>query len=282
LRTFFIGSGGLRPAWSVAVYLLMFGAILAVEGWLTESLHPGRLWSEAVDEFDALVAAVIPAVAMARYEKRPWRAYGLPLRQAFSKRFWAGAIWGFLAITLLLAILHGLGAFDYGHVVLHGVRIVKFAVFWGVVFLLVGFFEEFFFRGYTQFTLARSMGFWPAAVLLSAGFGAIHLKNSGESWIGGLAAGMIALFLCLTLRRTGSLWFAVGFHAAWDWGESYLYSVPDSATVSPGHLLSSSLHGPRWITGGTVGPEGSVLCFLVIALVWVGFDRVYPKIARKS
>jgi hypothetical protein len=47
--------------------------------------------------------------------------------------------------------------------------------------------------------------------------------------------------------------------------------------VAPGHLLSSSLHGSDWLSGGSVGPEGSVFCFLVIAVVWVAFDRVFSK-----
>ena len=276
LRRVFVGASGLRSGWSFALYLVMFALIVAVGGWWAQSLHFGELWSQMFTELGVLVAAVIPALVMARIERRPWGAYGLPLRRAFSKLFWVGAIWGFLGITLLLEILHGLHAFDFGHVVLHGVGIVRFAVFWGVVFLLVGFFEEFLLRGYTQFTLARGMGFWPAAVLLSAAFGASHLKNPGEAWTGALAAGLIGLFLCLTLRRTGSLWFAVGFHAAWDWGESFFYSVPDSGAMSPGHLLSSSFHGSRWITGGSVGPEGSLLCFVVIAVMWVGFERMYP------
>ena len=96
-------------------------------------------------------------------------------------------------------------------------------------------------RGYAQFTLARGIGFWPAALVLSCGFGLIHLRNDGEQWRGLLAAAFIGFFFCLTLRRTGNLWFAVGFHAAWDWGETFFYSVPDSGMVAPGHLLSSSL-----------------------------------------
>jgi membrane protease YdiL (CAAX protease family) len=90
-----------------------------------------------------------------------------------------------------------------------------------------------------------------------------------------LAAAFIGLFFCLTLRRTGNLWFAVGFHAAWDWGETFFYSVPDSGMTSPGHLLSSTLHGPTWLSGGGVGPEGSVLCFAVIALAWTLFAKVH-------
>jgi hypothetical protein len=47
--------------------------------------------------------------------------------------------------------------------------------------------------------------------------------------------------------------------------------------VAPGHLLSSSLRGADWLSGGSVGPEGSVLCFVVIAIVWIAFDRMYAR-----
>jgi membrane protease YdiL (CAAX protease family) len=144
------------------------------------------------------------------------------------------------------------------------------------VFLVVALYEDFLFRGYSLFTLAEAIGFWPAAVLLSFAFGFIHLRNSGESWVGALAATCIGLFFCLTLRRTGTLWFAIGMHASWDWGESFLYSVPDSGQLAPGHLLHSSFHGARWLTGGSVGPEGSVLVFVLVAGMWALFDRLYP------
>jgi membrane protease YdiL (CAAX protease family) len=176
----------------------------------------------------------------------------------------------------------GVGDFSLGSAALHGVRVVKFAVFWGGFFLVVGFFEEFLLRGYSQFTLATGMGFWPAAGLLSVIFAVMHTGNPGETFIGLVAVAAIGLFFCLTLRRTGNLWFAVGFHASFDWGESYLYSVPDSGTTVTGHLLNSSFHGSRWITGGTVGPEGSVLVYIVIALLWVAFDRVYPEVKCRT
>jgi len=190
-----------------------------------------------------------------------------------------GALWGFAAISLLMLALYGLHVFHFGHLALHGTRMAKLGAFWAVMFLLVGLFEEFLLRGYTQFTLSRGIGFWSSALALSCAFGLIHLRNGGEQWPGLLAAGAIGLFFCLTLRRTGSLWFAVGFHAAWDWGETFFYSVPDSGMVAPGHLLSSSLQGPSWISGGTVGPEGSVFCFLIIAMSWIAFDRTFRQIA---
>ena len=282
LRRLFVGPSGLRAGWRLLMYLVMFVVVsLALLFILQRSSPPARapaLWGMLAAEFLGLVAAVIPAVVMARIEKRPLGDYGLPAKEAFGKRFWVGALWGIVALTLLMVTLRGLHGFYFGNLALHGGRILKFALFWGVVFLLVGFFEEFLLRGYTQFTLACGIGFWPAAIVLSFLFGAIHLGNPGEAWVGALAAGLIGLFFCLTLRRTGNLWFAVGFHMSFDWGETFLYSVPNSGTKPAGHLFNSSFQGPRWLTGGTVGPEGSVFVFVLIALLWVAFDRLYPEV----
>ena len=140
--------------------------------------------------------------------------------------------------------------------------------------------EEAAFRGYMQATLAQEIGFWPAALALSICFGLINLRNPGEAKTGLLLAACFGLLAAFSLRRTGTIWFAIGMHAAWDWGETFFYSVPDSGMVSPGHLLSSSLHGPAWLSGGSVGPEGSALCFLTLAAVWIAFDRAYPKKTR--
>jgi len=278
----FLDADGLRPGWGIAFYALAF---LTLQ-WLVVRLAASRdfgargLWNMMLEEAGLLFAATVPAVVMGRVEQRRWGLYGLPGRQAFGKSFWVGAVWGFASISLLMFGLYGAGRFEFGHIALHGARIAKFAAFWALYFLVVGLAEEFWFRGYSQFTLARGIGFWPAAGALSCAFGLIHLRNSGEQFAGALGAAVIGLFFCFTLRRTGSLWFAVAFHAAWDWGLTFFYSVPDSGTVEPGHLLSSSLHGPHWLTGGSNGPEGSVLCFLLIAMIWVAFDRAYPAERR--
>jgi len=278
-RTLFFGPDSLRPGWGFAFYVIAFLALqeLAVRLAWARNFGDNGLWSKMLEELGDLLAAVIPAIVLARVEHRPWRIYGLPAKRAFGRLFWAGTLWGFLAISLLMFAIYELHSFQPGHVVLHGTRLIRFAAFWMVYFVLVGLFEDFLLRGYSQFTLARGFGFWPAAIVLSCIFGLIHLGNDGEHWPGLLLAALIGLFFCLTLRRTGSLWFAVGFHAAWDWGETFFYSVPDSGMLAPGHLLNSSLRGPDWITGGSIGPEGSVFCFMVIAIVWVVFDRAYPK-----
>lgn len=276
----FAGPDGLRAGWRLVLYLVMWRLLRVALGILLEKIDPHvriKLWLDLITELGSFVIVAVPAVVMGWIEKREFGEYGLPLRRAFGKSFWVGAGWGVVAITALMVGIGGVGDFSLGGFALHGGRVLKFAVFWGVFFLVVGLFEEFLARGYTQFTLTQGIGFWPSALVLSGFFTFLHVGNPGETWVGLLAVAAIGLFLCLTLRRTGNLWFAVGFHAAWDWGESYLYSVPDSGGISPGHLLHSSFHGSAWITGGSVGPEGSVLVFGVIALTWAAFDWVYPE-----
>lgn len=276
----FMGRDGLRPLWRLVLYVIMYRALrfclYVLIGFALPDVSP--LWLQTAAELGLAVIVLAPALLMARIEDRAFGVYGLPLGKAFGRLFWVGALWGMIALTLLMLALRATHVFYFGTIALHGGRLVKFAVFWAVFFVIVGVYEEFFTRGYTQFTLTDGVGFWPAAILLSLGFGALHLENPGENWVGILAAMLIGFFFCLTLRRTGNLWFAIGFHAAWDWGESYFYSVPNSGWRPPGHLLHSSLQGPAWLSGGSAGPEGSVFLFVLLALLWVAFDRVYPEV----
>jgi len=283
-RAVFFGPDGLRAGWGLAFYVAACYPLQFVARQLAWSRNLGAdgLWSMMVEELGVLLVAVLPAVVLARVEGRRWGDYGLPERQAFGKLFWVGTVWGFASLTLLLGTMYGLRVFAVERLAIHGERLLRFAVFWAVFFLLVGLFEEFLLRGYSQFTLTRATGFWPAAVVTSCAFSVIHINNPGEQWPGLVAVAVIGFFFCLTLRRTGSLWFGVGFHAAWDWGETFFYSVPDSGTVFPGHLLKSVLHGPRWLTGGVVGPEGSLLCFVVLGVTAVVFAKAYPEVKYRG
>jgi membrane protease YdiL (CAAX protease family) len=265
--------------WGFLLYLLMAAATVTALSFAMapiSRLHLGQIWQMLIGELVLLTGAVVPAVIMSRIEGRPFGAYGLPRAAAFGRTFWMGTGWGIASLTVLMVTLRAVGAFYFGGLALHGFQILAYAAFWAVFFLIVAFFEEFLLRGYTQFTLSRGLGFWPAALILSTAFGAIHLNNKGEQIPGVLAAGFIGLFFCLTLRRTGNLWFAVGFHTSWNWGETYFYSVANSGLVAPGQLLNSTAQGPRWLSGGSVGPEGSALVFVLIAVLWVVFHKLYP------
>jgi uncharacterized protein len=278
----FLNSRGLRSGWR----LLIFVAIIYICSQVVYVLsvrftRPGPISltpvSMLVREGIFFVVVLVAAGIMAIFERRSLADYLLPWRMAFQARFWLGAIWGWLALTALLFTIHLDHGLLFGHVVLPGPEIPYEAILWAVAFIFVGLSEEFTFRGYALYTLTTGIGFWPAATLLSAVFGAVHLSNPGEDWAGALSACLIGLFFCFTVRRTGTLWFAIGLHSMWDYAETFLYSVPNSGIAAKGHLLSSSFHGPRWLTGGSVGPEGSVFVFVLIGILFLVFHRIYPK-----
>jgi membrane protease YdiL (CAAX protease family) len=273
----------LRAGWRLSIYFAIFFAVGGAESFAALLLHlpivtPTEINASAllVQEIILLSAALAAAAILGVLEGRGLADYGLPGAGAFRLRFLQGIVWGFVMISGMVLLIRLFGGFSFGELALRGPALWGYAALWGLVFLLVGFFEEFFFRGYTQTTLASGIGFWPAATVLSAVFGAWHLANRGETIAGAVSVFVIGMFFGLTLRRTGNLWFAVGLHASLDWGETFLFSVPNSGIVAPGHLLNSSFHGPVWLTGGTVGPEGSVMAFVVVALAAAVFSRVFP------
>ncbi|HEV2420650.1 MAG TPA: type II CAAX endopeptidase family protein [Candidatus Acidoferrales bacterium] len=296
VASIFVAPQGIRAGWRWLIFLAILFVctgllvVACVAAGLLKLPAPGAptppsLFTASavlIQEITLVIAMVVAAFIMSKIEKRPMGQYGLPRRQAFGKLFWQGVVWGFVAITaclMLIATLHGVSLSTQA---LSGGVLLRYAAAWGAVFVLTGFAEEFIFRGYSQFTLTTGMGFWPAAIILSVLFGCIHLGNPGESLPGALSAGLIGFFCCFTLRRTGTIWFAVGLHAAWDYGQTFFYGVPDSGLAAPGHFLNSSFHGPLWLTGGTVGPEASLLCFVVIALLFFAFHFSYPAHSSKQ
>jgi uncharacterized protein len=277
----FLNKTGLRAGWRLLIYAAIFFVFWTVSIYLLGLfLRPAwgvfSLSFQFFGELASFLAAFLAAWIMSQLETRPMVVYGLPARGAFGKQFWLGCLFGLCEIFFLIGLIAAFGGYSFGSLLEHGGAIAKWALFWGAFFLAVGFFEEFLFRGYTLYTLTEGIGFWPAAVLLAVCFGAVHLKNSGEGWIGVLGVVFVGLFWSFTVKRTGSLWFALGMHATFDFGESFLFSVPDSGMIFPGHLSNATLHGPNWLTGGTPGPEGSGIDFLILAVFFFVFDRLYP------
>jgi uncharacterized protein len=286
LRWIFIGPNGLRAGWAILVFIGILYGLGRLAGFLVAHFwHPhipaGPMppLIGVMAEGTELVLLALVTFIMSRIERRPFLAYGYQ-GEARAVRFVSGLIWGFAAISLLVLALWKLGYLAMDGRSLSGGSILRYAAEWGVVFLVVGFFEESIMRGYVQFTLTRGIGFWWGAVILSFLFGFGHHTNTGESPVGLFSAGAIGLVFCLSLWYTGSLWWAVGFHAAWDWGESYFYGTADSGLIARGHLFSEHPVGKLLWSGGATGPEGSILVAPLLLLIVVAMVVWWGRRAR--
>jgi membrane protease YdiL (CAAX protease family) len=284
----FYGPLELRAGWRLLIYAALLTTFFDAGNRAVHRLLPGAddTALEIIRQVMGVLVYLAASGIMAGIEGRTIADYGLPWRQLFGARFWQGVLLGFASLTGLMIGLRAAGVLEFGSVELHGVQIGLWAGAYALFFLFVGVREELRYRGYGLYTLAAGVGFWPAAVLSAGYFAFIHSGNRGETWTGLLNVFAVGLLLCFLIRRTGNLWLAIGFHAAFDWGETYFYGVSNSgAPPPPGHLMASTSSGVAWLSGGTVGPEGSVFCTLMIVVVWLlcaGWLREvkYPNFAR--
>ncbi len=306
LRWIFVGKDGLRAGWSLLVFILMVAALLTCAYFIAHKIHTpthprGQTVTEMsvthtlIEEGIPFLSVLLVAWIMSKIERRPSSVYGLGGGRKLSL-FSGGLAWGFACLSLLVGILWKSGLLVFDGRLLFGAGILRYGALWLLGFLIVGLLEEYLTRGYMQFTLTRGMaglyewlfktrhsatlGFWTAGLFFSILFGLGHSGNPGESPIGLLAAGMAGLVFCLSLWRTGSLWWAIGFHTSWDWAQSFLYGVADSGTMVEHRLLATHPVGKPLLSGGTTGPEGSIFVVAVLALVCVIIVMTLPKVTR--
>lgn len=278
----FLGPDGLRAGWGLLLYaafffLLEYAAQIAVVLLGGVAINPRSPQFLALADFLSFGSAYAAALVMARLEHRSADVYGLPLGPAFGKPLSLGIFLGLCEVSLLVGLIAAFGGYSFGTLALHRASLLAWGAMWALAFLLVGLSEEFMFRGYAQYTLARGVGFWRAAVCLSLLFGGLHLRNPGEGIAGAANVAVTGLVFAFALKRTGNLWLAVGWHASFDFGETFLFSVPDSGYLFEHHLSSAALHGPAWLTGGTVGPEGSVFGFFTMGISAVAIHCLFPS-----
>lgn len=282
LRRSFIGEHGLRAGWSALIFLAIVVSLSALGGKLVGHFFPqGDHQMESpgigiLSEGVLLIAIFIATWVMAEIEKRPMWSYGLT-DSRMVRRFFGGLAAGVLSISVLVGALWSshLLVLDGGS--LSGAAIWGYATLWAAQTLVVALVEEDLFRGYLFYTLARGLNFWWAALIMSALFAVAHGHNPGESPLGLITVAVGGLVFCLSLRLTGSLWWAIGMHTGMNWAEVYLYGVNDSGVVSHGGLLESHPVGAPIMSGGTTGPEGSVYAVIVLLMVAGGLWLVWGR-----
>jgi uncharacterized protein len=299
-RNIFIGKDGLRAGWSLAIFIGLLAAVMFCIHLVAIKIHPPTHKPEAelgatfaiLNELFPFLAIVFVTWIMSKIERRPNGVYGLGGNRK-APLFFKGAAWGFVCLSLLVGILWKSGLLVIDRRLLFGLDAVRYGALWLFGFLLVGLLEEYLTRGYLQYTVTRGvaglyaaifktrqselLGFWTSALCFSILFGLGHKGNPGESPIGLLSAGSAGLVFCYSLWRTGSLWWAIGFHMAWDWSQSFLYGVADSGLMIQHHLLATHPVGKPILSGGTTGPEGSIFVVAVLGLVAVIIATTLPR-----
>ncbi|HZT02818.1 MAG TPA: CPBP family intramembrane glutamic endopeptidase [Steroidobacteraceae bacterium] len=283
--------GKLRPIFRALIYAALAFWLLSADEFLgtpirraATALHATALsaGTDAFYETINLLTALLLTWLFGLYEGRRVDEYGLPIRQAFGARYWEGFAIGIASAGGVALGIVALGGMTVHGLALHGVMIGWAALAWLGSNVLVGIAEEYLFRGYLLQTLWKSLGFWPAAVLIALWFGADHyFFKRGENVWDLISLVSFGIWTCYTVLRTGSLWLAAGYHAAFDYMQLFVIGTPNGSVAPVNHLLNVSFQGPDWVTGGVLGTEASFLIYPVIALmfIYIGW-RQYDSRAR--
>jgi membrane protease YdiL (CAAX protease family) len=254
--------------------------------------EPQPLASMIIVEAVVFGIFLLLSLLMAKIEHRKLSAFGLGGIHSVSRTL-IGALWGIISISLLIGALRAFHFLTFDSLLDHGPKILLFGALQLLGFFLVGLTEEYSMRGYLQFTLtrgmvsignlisrryARSIGFWIASLFTSILFFYLHTRNPGETPLGLFQVFLAGMLFVVALWRTGSLWWGIGFHCTWDWGQSFLYGTPDSGGLIQGRLFATHASGNPLFSGGTTGPEGSILCIpiLLFAIAVLFFTRPSP------
>lgn len=277
----------LRAGWRLGGQLFFMSILLVLLSPLTAisirtlKIDTNGLNGMVISQLISLLA-MTGSIFLARtwLDKRSFSGLGLQLSPRALLDVLAGIAFCVPMMGLIFAIELGLGWTHFDGmawnsdpmpVVLGGLASNLF------LFLLVGWNEELFSRGYQLQTLESGLNtFW--AVLISASvFGLLHLGNPGASWTSTLGILLAGIFLALPYIWTRQLWISIGLHIGWNFCEGTIFGFPVSG-LDTFRLVHHTVNGPVIWTGGGFGPEAGLL---VIPGLMLGTLLVYMY-ARSS
>jgi uncharacterized protein len=192
-------------------------------------------------------------------------------RRGAARRVAAGALLGAVLFSIVYAVMALSGY-------LHQVRFAGFAGFWSPLATAIGagVGEELVFRGVIFRMTEERLGTAAALIVSSLLFGLVHAINVGATPVSTAAIALEAgALLGIAYSASRSLWLPIGLHFGWNFTEGGIFGTAVSGGQSRG-LLDSVLSGPNLMTGGSFGPEASLIAVVVslTATVTIGLWAV--------
>jgi len=262
------------------VWQLVAVAAVAFLGGQGLAAAEGKPWLQlAVGVPTAVLAVFVYGWVVRRTEGRPSTEVALEGSPAAIGR---GTLIG---VALFGAVIVNL--FTSGYYEVDGLGSVTGAVGLFVFMAAAAVTEELIFRGVLFRITEERIGTWIALVLTGALFGLSHLLNPHASLWGAAAIAIEAGgMLTAAYVATRKLWVPIGLHFGWNFAASGIFSTEVSGNDTPQGLLDSTMSGPKLLTGGDFGPEGSVysvlFCVLAtIAFMWLAHRRGHVVPRRK-
>jgi len=255
-----------RPLWLrilqfPLVRLFLLGLVLFVLAGISNGFWEDRFADRPL--IGIAMAALMAAIGLAVYaafvkfvERRPVSELALPM---MGRELGLGMLGGVVLYSVCVLILMLLGVYR-----IEGVNPLALMLPSVAMALSSGIFEELLHRGTIFRNVEELLGSWIALMVSALFFGLRHLSNADGNMVGALAitieAGLLLAALYLLTRR---LWLSIGFHMAWNFTQSGVFSGSVSGAFEQPGLLKAVIEGPELLTGGKFGMEASIVALLV-------------------
>jgi hypothetical protein len=211
-------------------------------------------------------------------DRKPPATLGFDFGAPWLRLFGVGALFGIGMQSIVLALEDVSGFAHPGLARAPGAAFASLASVTPML-LLSAIAEEMPIRGYLFQNLREAWGSWPALVATSLIFAALHFFNPGaHTELGMVIAGIAAAgaLFCLSVIFTGSLWFALGCHVAWNLFEGPVFGFPVSGlSFGSASIVAQTVTGPAWFTGGPFGPEAGASSFIALAAGAIALTALY-------
>jgi len=134
----------------------------------------------------------------------------------------------------------------------------------------VAIFEEILIRGILFRIMEEKLGSYISLIISAIIFGALHLANLNSSLVSATCIAIEAgLLLGAAYIYSRNLWLPISIHFAWNFMQSGIFGAITSGNEKTGSLLTTQITGPKLITGGAFGPEGTMQAVIFCAIATI-------------
>jgi membrane protease YdiL (CAAX protease family) len=284
-------AGRIRAGWRILIFLALFW-VLAATSLVIKPLFGNLTKREYLSNYSLIIVLILAVAATVavwfsrrHLDKKSFRSLGLKI----SKRSWMDLIFGFF-LSALMAGTFLLLTLQFGLVEITGFNwgtttegIATPIGFTGMMqsftlatllllfleHLMVGYWEELVFRGYLFQNITEGLGLIPAILISCLLYGSIHYLNPNATYLSSIIIILFGFLRIYGYLATGMLWLSIGMHIGWNFFQGPIFGFAAS-----GHQkatwLELNFSGPDWLSGGSFGPEGSLLIIPIVLLaLWI-------------
>ncbi len=281
LQWLLYGRRGIRSGWKILIFMglsiliagiFVVGSTIALSGWISVEDQNWDSMYLIVIHVMLIASLLLSSFIMLRFfDHRSFAMLGVACDPGWTGHVLLGMTAGFIAICIIIAAGILLGAYTMSLRSIDTALLIKAFSRSVMTVFIYALFEEILFHGYLLQMLIEGTGRITAILVLSILFGILHYLNPNGSLLGAINTGLAGAALAVAYVRTRSLLFPIAMHFSWNFTLGFLFGFPVSGIGFDNTPLIARVSGVLVLSGGSFGPEASIVSTVVLSALIVFF-----------